>query len=90
MALLGLGASSALGSASTVVVVVIIVVGLQDTLSQLLLSAVDVCIQFVTVFPDRELLVVVDWDVDAPRAHWLVLRVVELGHIGMSQSLISG
>ena len=61
---------------------------LQDALSELLLSSVDVCVQFVTVLPDRELLVVVDGDIDASSAHWLVLRIVELGHIRVSQSLI--
>jgi hypothetical protein len=66
------------------------VVGLQDLLAQLLLPLVDVGVQLVAVLADRELLVVVDWDVDSTGAVRLVVRVVELGHVGMSQSLVSG
>ena len=53
----------------------------EDALSELLLSAVDVSVQLVAILANRELLVVIDWNVDATRAHWLVLWVVELGHI---------
>ena len=53
----------------------------EDALSELLLSAVDVSVQLVAILANRELLVVIDWNVDATRAHWLVLWVVELSHI---------
>ena len=87
LALLGLGASTTLASAS-VVVVVIVVVGLQNLASQLLLASVDIGVEFVAVLPDRELLVVVDGDVDATRAHGLVVDVVELGHVVVPQGLL--
>ena len=70
------------------VVVVVVVVGGQDTLSELLLPSVDVRVQLVAVLANRELLIVVDGDVDAARAHWLILRVVELGDVGVAQGLI--
>ena len=56
----------------------------KDALSKLLLSAVDVSVELVAILTNRELLVVIDWNVDAARAHWLVLWVVELSYIGMS------
>jgi len=70
------------------VLVVVVVVGLEGLLAQFFLSLVDVRIQFVPVFPDRELSVVVDWDVDLPVASWLVVYVVELGHVGVPQSCL--
>ena len=75
-------------TASVVVLVVIVMVGLQNALPQLLLSSVDVCVQLVSVLADRELLVVVDGNVDATRANRFVLRVVELCYIGVSEGLI--
>ena len=81
------GASTSL-AATRVVVVVIVVVGLQNFASQLLLPPVDICVKLVAVLSDRELLVVVDRDIDAPSAHWLVVWVVELGHVGVPQSLV--
>ncbi len=87
LALLSLRAG-ALGCTAAVVVVVIIVVRLQDALPKFLFSAVDICIQFVAVLPDRELLVVVDRDVDAPIANGLILGIVELSYVGVFQSLV--
>ena len=49
----------------------------------------DVGVEFVSVFPDREFLVVVNGDVDSPVADWFVFRVVELSDVGMSQCLLS-
>lgn len=72
------------------VVVVVVVVGLQDLFPQFLFALVDIGVQAVAVLPDRELLVVVDRDVDAPSAHWLVLRVVELSHVRVPQGLFGG
>lgn len=82
--------AGALGCTATVVVVVIIVVRLQNALPKFLLSAVDICIKFVSVLPDRELLVVVDRDIDAPLASRLILGIVELSYIGVFQSLVCG
>ena len=85
LALLRCGATASLGGCtSTVVVVVVVVVALQDSLPQLLLSPVDVRIQLVAVLADRKLLVVIDRDVDATCANWLVLWVVELCHVRMA------
>ena len=50
----------------------------------------DVGVEFVAVLSNRKLLVVVDWDVNFPVAVGLVLRIVELGHIWVSQRLLSG
>jgi len=89
LALLSLSTSTSLRGTPTVVLV-IVVVRLQDAFPQLLLSSVDIRVQFVAVLPDRELLVVVDGNVDAASAHRLVLRVVELSHIRVSQCLVCG
>ena len=77
-------------SSRFVVVVVVVVVGLQDFLAQLFLSLVDICVEFVSVLSDREFLIVVNWDVDLSSADRLILRVVELGYIGVSQGLLCG
>ena len=62
-------------------------VGLEDSLPQLLLATVDVCVQLVTVLADREFLIVINRDVDAARTHGLILRIMELRDIWVSQSL---
>ena len=72
-----------------VVLLVVVVVGLEDALSELLLSFMDVLVELVAVFADRELLVVVDGDVDSACANRLIFRVVELCHVRMAQSLLS-
>ena len=88
LALLGLRAPTTLGCRATLVIVVVVVMGLQDALSQLLLPPVDIRVQLVSVLANRKLLVVVDWDVNTACAYGLILRVVELGHIGVSQGLL--
>ena len=54
---------------------------MQDALSQLLLSPVDVRVELVAVLANRELLIVVDWNVDAAGADGLVFGIVELGDV---------
>lgn len=49
----------------------------------------DIGIQLVPVVSDGELLVVINWNVDLLLTSRLVIRVVELGYIWMSQSLVS-
>ena len=61
--------------------------GLEDSLPQLLLATVNVCVQLVSVLADREFLIVINRDVDAARTYGLILRVVELRDKRMSQSL---
>ena len=68
----------------------VVVVRRHDLLADLLLSLVYVSIQLVPVFSDRELLVVVNRDVDSAGADWLVFWVVELGNVGVSQGLLGG
>ena len=88
LALLLRAAATTLRSRTTpVIVVVVVVVGLKDALPQFLLPPVDIRVQLVAVFANRELLVVVDGNVDTASAHRLVLRVMELSHVGVSQSL---
>lgn len=81
--LLLLGATGA-----TVAVLVVVVVRLQDLLPQFLLSLVDVRVEFVAVLADRELLIVVNRDIDLARANGLVIHIVELGDIGMAKGLL--
>lgn len=50
----------------------------------------DVRVQLVPVLTNRELLVVVDRDLDLLRAVRLVVRVVELSHILVFQRLFCG
>ena len=77
-----------LAAAAAPIVVVVVVVALQDLLAELLLSLVDVRVQLVAVLPNRELLVVVNRNVDLPRANRLVVRVVELRHVRVAQRLV--
>lgn len=49
----------------------------------------DVSIQLVPVLSDGELLVIVDGDVDSLLAYWFIVRVMKLGHVGMSEGLLS-
>ena len=50
----------------------------------------DISIELVSVLTNRELLIVIDGNVDLLSADRFVVRVVELAHIWMSESLISG
>jgi hypothetical protein len=81
-------ALAALTAAPRAIVVIVIVVRLQNLFTQLLLAFMNIRVEFVTVFADRELLIVVDRDVDLSGADGLVVCVVELGDVGMSESLI--
>jgi hypothetical protein len=56
---------------------------LENFFPELFFSLVDISVQFVSVLPDRELLIVVYRDLDFPVAVRLVIGVVELGNIGM-------
>ena len=69
-------------------VLLVVVVRRHDLLAELLLSLVYVGIQLVSVLSDRELLVVVDRDVDPSVTDWFVVRVVELCHVRVSQRLL--
>ena len=72
---------------SSIVVVVVVVMGLDDLLAQFLLSLVNICVKFVSVLADRELLVVVDRNINLSCTHRFVFRIMELRNIGVSQSL---
>ena len=65
-----------------------VMVRLHDLLAQLLLPLVYVGVEFVPVFSNRELLVVVDRDVNLSCADWLVIGVVELSYVWMPESLL--
>jgi hypothetical protein len=60
------------------------VVRLHDLLAQLFLSLVDISVEFVPVLSNRELLVVINRDVDFPVTDWLIIWVVELSNVGVS------
>lgn len=49
----------------------------------------DISIQLVSVLSNRELLVVIDGDVDLLSADGLILLVMELSNIGVFQGLLS-
>ena len=71
------------------VVVVIVVMGLEYFFPELLLSPVNVCIQLISIVPNRELLIIIDWDVDLHCANRFVVRVVKLSNVWMLQCLLS-
>ena len=75
---------------SLVLVLLLVMVRLHDLLAQFLFPLVNVSVELVSILSDREFLVVIDWDVDLPVAHGLVVRVVELSNIGVSQRLLGG
>ena len=72
------------GTSAIVVVVVVVVVTSEDALSQLLLSAMDIGVKLVAILPNRELLVIVDRNIDTASADGLILRIVELCNIWMT------
>ena len=76
-------------SRPTHLLVVCLMLG-QDLLSHLLLSLVDIRVEFVSVLSNRELLVVVNWDEDLLSADWLFIWVVELGHVRVLKGLLGG
>lgn len=49
----------------------------------------DISVELVTIFADRELLIIINRDINLLAANWLILRIVELRYIGMSQCLFS-
>lgn len=59
----------------------------QQLLPHFLLSFVDIRIELVSVFSDREFLVVIDRYVDFLRADWFLIWVVELRDVRMLKSL---
>ena len=62
----------------------------QQLLSHFLLTLVDIRIELVSVFSDREFLVVIDRYEDLLRAVWFLVWVVELSNVRMLKSLFSG
>ena len=70
--------------ASLIRVLLLVVVRLHDFLAQLFLSLVDISVKFVSILSNRELLVVINRDVDFPVADWLIVWVVELSNVGVS------
>jgi hypothetical protein len=63
---------------------------LKDLLPKFLLALVDISVELVTIFADRELLIIINRDINLLAAHRLILRIVELRYIGMSQCLFGG
>ena len=76
------------GLLTAAIVVVVVLVGLQSLFAQFLLALVDVAVQLVPVLSNRELLIVVNRNHNLTRAHWLIISVVELGNVGVSESLL--
>jgi len=74
---------------TTTLGVVHVVMRLKQFLSKFLLALVNVLVEFVSVFTDGELLVVIDRDVNAPFTVWLILRTMELCHVRMLKCLFS-
>jgi hypothetical protein len=62
---------------------------LEDLFPQLLLALVNICVKLVAVLADRELLIVVNGNVDLLAADWLVLGIMELRDVGVAQGLLS-
>ena len=76
------------GLLTAAIVVVVVLVRLQSLFAQFLLALVDVAVQLVPVLSNRELLIVVNRNHNLTRAHWLIISVVELGNVGVSESLL--
>ena len=49
----------------------------------------DIRIELVSVLTDRELLIIVNWDIYFLSANWFLVWVVELGDVWMLQGLLS-
>jgi hypothetical protein len=70
----------------------LLVVGLmlgQDFLSHLLLSFVDIRVELVPIFFDRELLVIVNGNENLLCANWLLVGVVELRNVWVLECLLN-
>ena len=59
-------------------------VRLHDLFAQLFLSLVDISVEFIPILSNRELLVVINRDVNFPVTDWLIIWVVELSNVGVS------
>ena len=81
--------SSSLSWTTLSIVIVVVVVRLKDLLPLFFLIPVNVWVQFISIFPDRELLVVINRDVNLLGTDWFIVGVVELSDIWMLQSLLS-
>jgi hypothetical protein len=68
--------------------IVIIVMRLEQFLSKFLLALVDVLVQLVPVFTNREFSVVVDWNLNFPFADWFVFRAMKLRNVWMLKCLL--
>lgn len=68
--------------------VVVVGVVAHDAFAQFLTPALNVRVQLVPVIPDRELLIVINWNVYRLRAIRLVRRVMELSHVRVLQTLV--
>jgi hypothetical protein len=86
---LGLARMAASLSTSTHLLVISLMLG-QQLLPHFLLAFVDIRIELVSVFSDREFLVVIDRYEDFLRAVWFFIWVVELSNVWMLESLFSG
>ena len=60
------------------------VMRLHDLFAQLFLSLVDISVEFIPILSNRELLVVINGDVNFPVTDWLIIWVVELSNVGVS------
>ena len=89
-----LGGASVVGggslrlAGSTHLLVVCLVLD-ENLLSHLLLSLVDIRIELVSIFSDREFLVVIDRNENLFVTIWLFLRIMELSHVRVLQNLLS-
>ena len=70
------------------IVVVVVLVRLQGLFAQFLFALVDVAVELVPVLSNRELLIVVNGNHNLTSAHWLIIRVVELGDVRVSEGLL--
>lgn len=61
----------------------------QDFLSHLLLSFVDIRVELVPIFFDRELLVIVNGNENLLCANWLLVGVVELRNVWVLECLLN-
>lgn len=64
----------------------LLVIGLmlcKNFLSHFLLLFMNIGVELVPVFSNRELLIIINWDEDLLGANWLFFRVMELGNIWM-------
>jgi len=72
-----------------ILVELLVVVWLHDLLAQFLLPFVNVGVEFISILPDWEFLIIINWDINSSCAHWFVFRVMELRNIRMPQGLFS-